>query len=138
MNNGVLKLEQRGNGAAIIWMNDPDHPVNQGSLCSKGAALYQVANNKLRLKKVKYRAPGTSRPGTTDHRHDEMVVGRPEMIWRHNIELSCARNVRFRLLLTSNLEGPTHRWQLLLPTASAEVTGYVAVCRGCANECSAR
>ena len=36
---------------------DPDHPVNQGSLCSKGAALYQVANNDRRMKKVLYRAP---------------------------------------------------------------------------------
>jgi len=39
---------------------DPDHPINLGSLCSKGSALYQVANNDLRLTKVKYRAPGAS------------------------------------------------------------------------------
>ena len=39
---------------------DPDHPINQGALCSKGNALYQVTNNERRLKKVQYRAPGAS------------------------------------------------------------------------------
>ncbi len=39
---------------------DPDHPINEGALCSKGAALFQVANNDLRLSKVRYRAPGAS------------------------------------------------------------------------------
>ncbi|MDI6704251.1 MAG: formate dehydrogenase-N subunit alpha [bacterium] len=39
---------------------DPDHPINQGALCSKGSALYQVANNKRRLTHVLYRAPGSS------------------------------------------------------------------------------
>ena len=38
---------------------DPDHPINQGTLCPKGGSLYQVANNEHRLTKVLYRAPGT-------------------------------------------------------------------------------
>jgi len=37
---------------------DPEHPVNQGSACSKGASLYQIANNERRLSKVLYRASG--------------------------------------------------------------------------------
>lgn len=45
-------------GEVINTEGDPDHPVNQGSLCAKGAALYQVPNNERRLTKVKYRAPG--------------------------------------------------------------------------------
>jgi len=36
---------------------DPDHPVNQGGACSKGAAISQIHNNPRRLKKVMYRAP---------------------------------------------------------------------------------
>ena len=36
---------------------DPDHPINRGALCSKGAAMYQIANNPRRLTKVRYRAP---------------------------------------------------------------------------------
>ncbi len=41
---------------------DPDHPINEGALCAKGAALYQTtANNPNRLKKVLYRAPGSDK-----------------------------------------------------------------------------
>jgi formate dehydrogenase major subunit len=39
---------------------DPEHPINEGALCSKGSAMVQIANNELRLTKVKYRAPGAS------------------------------------------------------------------------------
>jgi len=39
---------------------NPDHPINQGALCSKGQALYQVANNELRQTKVLHRAPGAA------------------------------------------------------------------------------
>lgn len=48
-------------GEVVNIEGDPDHPINKGALCSKGSAMYQVANNKLRLRKVKYRAPGSSR-----------------------------------------------------------------------------
>lgn len=37
---------------------DPEHPINEGSLCPKGASLYQLADNKKRLKKVLYRKAG--------------------------------------------------------------------------------
>lgn len=41
---------------------DPDHPINEGALCAKGAALFQTtANNPNRLKKVLYRAPGSDK-----------------------------------------------------------------------------
>jgi len=36
---------------------DPDHPINEGSLCSKGSSLFQLANNDQRITKVMYRAP---------------------------------------------------------------------------------
>ena len=44
-------------GKVINIEGDPDHPINQGTLCSKGSALYQVAVNPRRLTKVQYRAP---------------------------------------------------------------------------------
>lgn len=44
-------------GKVINVEGDPDHPINRGSLCSKGSALYQVVNNNRRLSKVLYRAP---------------------------------------------------------------------------------
>jgi len=40
---------------------DPDHPISEGTLCAKGAGVYQIANNRLRLKKPKYRASGSSK-----------------------------------------------------------------------------
>ncbi len=49
------------NNKVINNEGDPDHPINQGTLCSKGSALYQVANNDQRLTKVLYRAPGGSK-----------------------------------------------------------------------------
>ena len=52
-------------GRVVNLEGDPDHPVNQGSLCSKGMALAQLNTvdgkvNPHRLQKVKYRAPGSS------------------------------------------------------------------------------
>ena len=48
------------NGKATNIEGDPDHPINQGALCSKGAALIQVTNNERRVDKVLYRAPYSS------------------------------------------------------------------------------
>jgi len=47
-------------GKVVNIEGDPDHPINRGSLCSKGASLYQIANNPTRVKKPMYRAPGAS------------------------------------------------------------------------------
>jgi formate dehydrogenase major subunit len=44
-------------GKIVNIEGDPDHPINQGSLCSKGSALYQVAVNQRRLEKIQYRKP---------------------------------------------------------------------------------
>ncbi len=49
------------NGKIINTEGDPDHVINEGALCSKGQALFQVANNSQRLSKVMYRAPGSNR-----------------------------------------------------------------------------
>jgi anaerobic selenocysteine-containing dehydrogenase len=38
---------------------DPDHPINQGTLCSKGQAVMEVVTSPRRLKKLRYRAPGS-------------------------------------------------------------------------------
>jgi formate dehydrogenase major subunit len=40
---------------------DPDHPVNRGTLCPKGAALIDFVHSPSRLKYPEYRAPGTDR-----------------------------------------------------------------------------
>ncbi len=46
-------------GRIIDIQGNPDSPINQGTLCPKGAATYQLAVNELRWTKVKYRAPGS-------------------------------------------------------------------------------
>ncbi len=39
---------------------DPDHPVNRGTLCPKGASLLDFIHSPTRLKFPEYRAPGSS------------------------------------------------------------------------------
>jgi formate dehydrogenase major subunit len=47
-------------GKVINAEGDPNHPVNEGTLCSKGQSLYQVVNNPKRLTKPRYRAAGAA------------------------------------------------------------------------------
>jgi len=47
-------------GKVVNTEGDPDHPISEGALCSKGSSLYQVINNPQRLTKPKYRAPGAA------------------------------------------------------------------------------
>lgn len=47
------------NGKVVNIEGDPDHPINRGAACAKGASLRQLsAENPRRLRKVLYRAPG--------------------------------------------------------------------------------
>lgn len=57
---GCGMLVQVKDGKVINIEGDPDHPINRGTLCSKGDALFQIPNSDLRLKTVKYRAAGAS------------------------------------------------------------------------------
>jgi len=52
--DGIIKVE-----------GDPDHPINEGSLCPKGQAIAQIHQvdgklNPFRLTKPRYRAPGAT------------------------------------------------------------------------------
>ncbi len=58
---GCGLIVQTKKGKIVNIEGDPDHPINEGSLCSKGSALFQVANNERRLTKVQYRAPGSDK-----------------------------------------------------------------------------
>mgnify|MGYP000870375193 CR=1 FL=1 len=55
---GILVYTKEGK--VINCEGDPDHPINEGALCPKGAPLFQMANNPTRLKNPLYRAPGAS------------------------------------------------------------------------------
>jgi len=56
---GIICHSSRGK--VINTEGDPDHPINQGALCAKGAALYQWVVNENRVTTPLYRAPGSSK-----------------------------------------------------------------------------
>jgi formate dehydrogenase major subunit len=56
---GCGLIAQSKGGRLINVEGDPDHPINQGTLCSKGQAVFEVVTSPQRLKKVRYRAPGS-------------------------------------------------------------------------------
>ena len=56
---GCGQIVTVNDGKIIDIQGNPDSPVNEGTLCPKGAATYQLAVNPLRWTKVKHRAPGS-------------------------------------------------------------------------------
>ena len=54
---GQIVMVDTATGKILDIQGNPDSPINQGTLCPKGAATYQLAVNPLRWTKVKYRAP---------------------------------------------------------------------------------
>ena len=56
----IVNTADEGNGRAVNVDGDPDHPVNEGSLCAKGASIWQLGENEQRGKKPLYRAPNSS------------------------------------------------------------------------------
>lgn len=53
----IVYTGQKGDGRIIDIEGDPDHVINRGTLCSKGAALRQLSENDLRVTDPMYRAP---------------------------------------------------------------------------------
>ncbi len=47
-------------GKVINTEGDPEHPISEGTLCPKGASLYQMVNNPLRVTRPLYRAAGAT------------------------------------------------------------------------------
>ena len=55
---GLICSTDAKTGKIINIEGDPEHPINEGSLCAKGAGIFQTtAANEHRLTKVLYRAP---------------------------------------------------------------------------------
>jgi formate dehydrogenase major subunit len=53
----IVHTSKRGDGRVLNIEGDPDHVINRGALCSKGASLKQLAENENRLTQPMYRAP---------------------------------------------------------------------------------
>jgi formate dehydrogenase major subunit len=45
----------------VYTEGDPDNPINEGKLCSKGTTIRQLYTSEKRIKKPLYRAPGSDK-----------------------------------------------------------------------------
>jgi formate dehydrogenase major subunit len=72
---------------------DPDHPINRGTLCPKGATLRDDINSPNRLKRPKVRRPGSDH--WEDISWDDAIAG----IARH------IKDTRDRCFVTTNAKG---------------------------------
>jgi len=54
---GCGQLIYQRNGKLLAIEGDPESPINQGTLCPKGAASYQLLTHSRRETRMKYRAP---------------------------------------------------------------------------------
>jgi formate dehydrogenase major subunit len=96
---------------------DPDHPVNRGTLCPKGAGLIDFIHSESRLKYPEYRAPGSDK---------WQRIGWDDALDRISRLLKQDRDANF---VTRTPEGLTvNRWLttgMLAASAASNETGYI-------------
>jgi formate dehydrogenase major subunit len=96
---------------------DPDHPVNRGTLCPKGASLVDFVRSPSRLKHVEYRAPGSSKWETV------------KWDWALDRIARLMKDDRDKNFMVQNAKGVTvNRWPtvgMLAASASSNETGYI-------------
>lgn len=96
---------------------DPDHPVNRGTLCPKGAGLLDFVHSPSRLK-----YPEIREPGSTEWKR----VSWEEAMSRLAKLMKADRDANFQ---TTNADGKTvNRWLstgMLCASASSNETGYI-------------
>jgi formate dehydrogenase major subunit len=96
---------------------DPDHPVNRGTLCPKGAGLVDFIHSESRLTQPEYRAPGsrTWQPISWDDAFTRIAA-----------LMKADRDANFE---ATNKDGTTvNRWNttgFLAASASSNETGYL-------------
>lgn len=119
---GVL-MHSLGDGAknaqaSIIHIEgDPDHPVNRGTLCPKGAALIDFIHSDSRLLYPEYRAPGSSQ---------WQRISWDDALTRIARLMKSDRDANF---IAKNAQGATvNRWLstcMLAASASSNEVGYL-------------
>lgn len=96
---------------------DPDHPVNRGTLCPKGASLLDFVHSPDRLKFPEYRAPGSDR------------WERVTWDWAMDRIARLMKDDRDKNFVAKNAAGlAVNRWTtvgLLAASASANESGYI-------------
>ena len=112
---GVL-AKPDGNGDILIE-GDPDHPVNRGSLCPKGAGLLDFVHSPDRLKHPEVREPGSS---------EWKRISWDDAFTRIATLMKEDRDANF---IAKNEEGATvNRWLstgFLAASASSNESGYI-------------
>ncbi len=96
---------------------DPDHPVNRGTLCPKGAGLVDFIHSPNRLKYPEYRAPGSKEWKRITW--DEAFIRIARLM----------KDDRDKNFIKKNTDGATvNRWLttgFLAASASSNETGYI-------------
>ena len=96
---------------------DPDHPVNRGTLCPKGAGLLDIVHSPNRLLYPEYRAPGSS---------EWKRMSWDEALTRITKHLKADRDANF---VEKTADGQTvNRWLttgMLAASASCNEAGYI-------------
>ena len=113
-----LKAAAKNAKASIFHIEgDPDHPVNRGALCPKGAGLVDFIHSESRLKFPEYRAPGSDKW--------------QQISWEEAFDriAKLMKEDRDANYIAQNAEGVTvNRWLstgMLCASASSNETGYL-------------
>ena len=96
---------------------DPDHPVNRGTLCPKGAGLIDFIHSESRLTQPQYRAPGS---------REWQTIGWDEALSRIARLMKDDRDAHFEA--KDKDERIVNRWVstgFLAASASSNETGYL-------------
>jgi len=104
-------------GRIIHIEGDPDHPVNRGTLCPKGAGLLDFVHSESRLQYPEYRAPGSN---------EWKRIGWDEALDKIAKLMKADRDANF---VTKTADGKTvNRWTstgVLAASASSNESGYL-------------
>ncbi len=110
----------KNNKPALVHVEgDPDHPVNRGTLCPKGAGLADMINSPNRLKHPEVREPGGK---------EWKRISWDDALTRIAKHMKADRDKNF---VTQNAKGVTvNRWNttgMLVSSASSNEAGYLSV-----------
>ena len=114
---GVGDSAKNAQASIIHIEGDPDHPVNRGTLCPKGAGLLDFVHSESRLRYPEYRAPGSD--------HWERITW-DDALTRIAKLVKADRDKNF---IAKNADGQTvNRWTstaMLAASASSNEVGYL-------------
>ena len=106
--------------SSIIYVEgDPDHPVNRGTLCPKGAGVMDMIHSADRVKTPQVREPGSN---------EWKRISWDDALTRVAKHMKADRDANF---IKANDKGVTvNRWNssgLLISSASSNESGYISV-----------